>query len=122
MKGKAPRSDGGTGGKEGCRWLIEVKSCTLVEGGHARFPDEPTTRGAHHMDLLARALDEGWNSAAIVFIPRRDAVVFAPNDETDPAFGRAMRKAAEAGVKVIALRFGFDGAGMEYLGRVRVVL
>jgi sugar fermentation stimulation protein A len=104
------------------RHLIEVKSCTLVEGGHARFPDAPTTRGASHMRGLRDALDEGFRCWAIFFIPRTDARVFSPNDDTDPAFGDALREAVDGGVRPLALRFGFDGRHMEFLGRVPVEL
>jgi sugar fermentation stimulation protein A len=74
------------------------------------------------MDGLALAVRDGLEAWVIFFIPRTDAKVFSPNDETDPAFGEALRRAVKAGVKVMALRFGFDGMDMEYLGRVRLRL
>jgi sugar fermentation stimulation protein A len=85
--------------------FIEVKSCTLVEDGHARFPDAPTTRGARHMRSLARALTETLaERAAVVFIIQRpDALLFSPNDPTDPDFGNALREAVAAGVEAYAL-------------------
>ncbi|MHA2378903.1 MAG: DNA/RNA nuclease SfsA [Candidatus Thorarchaeota archaeon] len=85
--------------------LIEVKSCTLVEEGHARFPDAPTDRGTRHMRHLAESLHTGIASrAAVVFVIQRpDARVFSPNDETDPDFGEALRDANKCGVEIIPL-------------------
>lgn len=85
--------------------FIEVKSCTLVENGHARFPDAPTMRGARHVRSLARALSEAVaERAAIVFVIQRpDALLFSPNDPTDPDFANALREAYRAGVEVYAL-------------------
>ncbi|MGY5875739.1 MAG: DNA/RNA nuclease SfsA [Candidatus Thorarchaeota archaeon] len=85
--------------------FIEVKSCTLVEEGRARFPDAPTTRGARHMRHLVRALNEKIVAkAAVVFVIQRpDAMVFSPNDPTDPEFSDALRAAKQNGVEVIPL-------------------
>ncbi|MHA2042041.1 MAG: DNA/RNA nuclease SfsA, partial [Candidatus Thorarchaeota archaeon] len=60
--------------------FIEVKSCTLVEDGHALFPDAPTLRGARHLRNLARSLQEGIaKRAAVAFIIQRpDATLFSP--------------------------------------------
>jgi len=85
--------------------FVEVKSCTLVEEGHARFPDAPTVRGARHVRHLAESLRLGIASrAAVVFVIQRpDAKVFSPNDETDPEFGDALRYANSQGVDIIPL-------------------
>ncbi len=85
--------------------FIEVKSCTLVEDGHAIFPDAPTVRGARHMHSLSRTLSENLASrAAVVFIIQRpDARLFSPNDPMDPKFGDALRDAHSVGVEVYAL-------------------
>jgi sugar fermentation stimulation protein A len=85
--------------------FIEVKSCTLVENGHARFPDAPTIRGARHVRSLARALSEAVaERAAVVFVIQRpDATLFSPNDPTDLDFANALREARSDGVEVYAL-------------------
>ena len=85
-------------------FLVEVKSVTLVVGGQARFPDAPTPRGARHLRELARAVAEGYRAAVVFVIQREDVDSFAPNDETDPEFGRALREAAAAGVEVWPFR------------------
>jgi len=82
--------------------FIEVKSCTLVEEGRAIFPDAPTTRGTRHLRHLAASLKESVASrAAVIFVIQRpDAIIFSPNDNTDPAFGDALRQAHSNGVEV----------------------
>ena len=88
-----------TGGRS-C--LIEVKSVTLVRKGLALFPDAPTLRGRRHVEELRRAVAEGKRAAIIFVVQRGDAETFAPNDEADPAFGRALRRAVGEGVEVHA--------------------
>jgi len=102
------------------RALIEIKSCTLVEDGVARFPDAPTTRGARHMRELSEALNKGWESWVIIFIPRNDAHIFEPNRDTDPDFARAFEDAIVSGVRPLAIKFRFDGESFDFLGRVPV--
>ncbi len=91
----------------------EVKSCSLVVEGLARFPDAPTARGTRHLDHLASLARRGTR-AAILFVIVRRAAQFAPNDAMDPAFGKALRVAAAAGVEVWAHR--------AFLNRCRLVL
>ena len=84
--------------------FVEVKSVTLVEKGTAMFPDAPTLRGARHLEELAAAVGEGYHAAVIFLIQRDDALVFTPNDRTDPDFGQKLRAAAGRGVGVYAYR------------------
>ncbi|WP_456475251.1 DNA/RNA nuclease SfsA [Candidatus Pyrohabitans sp.] len=102
--------------------LVEVKSCTLVEEGIARFPDAPTARGRRHLLELIKAREEGYRSAVVFIIQRGDAFAFAPNDATDAAFGEALREAKRRGVEVLAYRCDFDGREIEIKSRVKVLL
>ena len=87
---------------EGQKGYIEVKGCTLENDGVASFPDAPTERGVKHIEEMIRAKKEGY-SASILFIVQMEGMKYIrPNDETHPAFGDALRKAASAGVNVIA--------------------
>ncbi len=82
---------------------VEVKGVTLEEGGKVYFPDAPTARGTKHLEELTRIRREGME-AAVLFVVQMDGVTaFSPNDATDPAFGKALRQAAAAGVEVAAL-------------------
>jgi sugar fermentation stimulation protein A len=88
-------------GLEGVCW-VEVKSVTLVEGGVARFPDAPTTRGVRHLGELVTAVSKGDRAAVVFVIQRADARRFVPHDQAGAAFGVALREAAGAGVGVYA--------------------
>ncbi|WP_209342328.1 DNA/RNA nuclease SfsA [Flavonifractor sp. AGMB03687] len=84
------------------RGFVEVKGVTLEDDGHARFPDAPTERGVKHLEELIRCQEEGYEAAVCFVIQMAGMKDFAPNDVTHPAFGAALRKAAAAGVKVLA--------------------
>ncbi len=85
----------------GTLW-IETKSVTLVEDGCARFPDAPTTRGTRHVRELLDAAAKGDRAAIVFVVQRIDAYRFAPHDGADPAFGEALRSAADGGVGIYA--------------------
>lgn len=84
--------------------FVEIKSVTLVEKAHARFPDAPTERGARHMNELIAIRDSGLKAAVCFIIQRSDARLFSPNESTDPKFTDALRRAHGAGVDVWAFR------------------
>jgi sugar fermentation stimulation protein A len=92
------------GGPDGGRCFIEVKSVTLVKDSVALFPDAPTQRGRRHLGELARARAEGHRAAVVFVVQREDTIRFSPHDEADPAFGQALREAAQAGVEVYAYK------------------
>ena len=86
----------------GRRGFVEVKGVTLEEDGHACFPDAPTGRGGKHLNGLARCQAEGIEPAVCFVLQMADMKDFAPNDRTHPAFGDALRQAAQAGVRIMA--------------------
>ncbi|MHA1269421.1 MAG: DNA/RNA nuclease SfsA [Candidatus Helarchaeota archaeon] len=79
---------------------IEIKSCTLVESGIALFPDAPTLRGVRHLNELEDIIKKGNRSAIIFIVQRNDAKCFKPNDETDPLFGKTLRRVVKNGVEI----------------------
>lgn len=89
--------------KEGRRAFLEVKGVTLEEEGMTRFPDAPTERGVRHLEELIRTLQEGYEAYLLFVIQMEQVRGVAPNDRTHPAFGEALRKAAAAGVKILAV-------------------
>lgn len=95
--------------------LLEVKGVTLLREGIARFPDAPTERGTRHLRELARISREGGR-AAVLFVVQRPAAGFAPNDETDPAFGEALREARRSGVTVLAVRLSVGEGWVDWGG------
>ena len=107
---------------KGQRCLIEVKSVTLVRGGLALFPDAPTVRGRRHAEELRQAVAAGERAAIVFVVQREDADAFAPNDGTDLAFGRALRRAAGEGVEVYAYacRVSLGGVRLSHPLQVRL--
>ena len=104
------------------RMLLEVKSCTLVRGGRALFPDAPTQRGQRHLRTFMSALEQGFDAAILLVVQRSDADSFSPNDETDPGFGAALREAASRGVKVYAHGCRVTLEEIGFINRVPVIL
>jgi sugar fermentation stimulation protein A len=88
--------------KNNTKYLIEVKSCTLVEKGVALFPDAPTTRGQRHLQELISAAAKGYHPYIIFVVQRSDAQLFKPNKNIDPEFARLMSIAAKKGVTIQA--------------------
>ena len=82
--------------------LVEVKGVTLEEKGCARFPDAPTERGIKHIRELQRAAETGLDTTLFFVVQFQNAHSVAPNDDTHPAFGEALREAAAHNVKVCA--------------------
>lgn len=85
------------------RGFAEAKGCTLEDGGLARFPDAPTERGVKHLRELAACRAEGYEAAVCFILQMEGMKQFSPNDDTHPAFGAALRAAAAAGVRVLAM-------------------
>lgn len=83
--------------------LLEVKGCTLEIDGKGYFPDAPTKRGIKHLDELAKASIEGYESyiAFVIAMPGVETVY--PNTCTHPEFAVALEGAVRAGVKVLHL-------------------
>ena len=88
---------------EARRGFVEVKGCTLEENGRALFPDAPTERGVKHLRELAACRRAGYEAAVCFVLQMAGMRSFSPNDATHPAFGAALRAAAEAGVSVLAV-------------------
>jgi sugar fermentation stimulation protein A len=86
------------------RVWVEVKNVSLVEDGHARFPDAPTERGRKHLLELEEMAASGDRAALVFCIQRADAVSVGPADDIDPQYGRLLRRVAASGVQIFGLR------------------
>jgi sugar fermentation stimulation protein A len=101
--------------------FLEVKSCTLVQGNIANFPDAPTERGSRHLKALVDLLSFG--RASILFlILRSDAKLFQPNSRTDPNFTKNLANAFEEGVEIYAYDSRVSLRGVSIKNRVPVKL
>jgi sugar fermentation stimulation protein A len=88
---------------QGEKYLTEVKGCTLaadLKRGIGLFPDAPTERGVKHLNELAAAAKEGYHCTIAFVIQMNGIHMVFPNDNTQPEFGKALVRAAEAGVQV----------------------
>ena len=82
---------------------IEVKGITLNQEGVARFPDAPTLRGVKHLNELAKIAQNGGKAMILFVVQMKGIHHVEPNDQTHPEFGKALRQAAKAGVKILAI-------------------
>ncbi len=98
--------------KDGKPCFMEVKGVTLENDGICAFPDAPTLRGAKHLRELTQAVKAGYGAYVLFVIQMSDVKYLHPNDVTDPAFGAALRQAAEAGVAVLAMDCAVTPEGM----------
>lgn len=89
--------------KDGKRCFLEVKGVTLENDGVCAFPDAPTERGTKHLRGLIRAAEEGFGAYVLFVVQMENVRYLHPNDATDPAFGKTLREAAEAGVEILAM-------------------
>ncbi len=89
--------------KNGEKYLMEVKGCTLEIDGIGYFPDAPTERGVKHLRELAKAAGEGYHAAAAFVIQMNGIREVRPNLSTHPEFGSAMEEARAAGVEILFL-------------------
>ena len=83
--------------------FIEVKGVTLIVNGTALFPDAPTLRGVKHLRELTACAREGLSACILFIIQLKGAQKLRPNDTTHPEFGAALREAAAAGVRLLAV-------------------
>ena len=89
--------------KDGVKYLMEVKGCTLFVDGVGYFPDAPTERGAKHLRELAGAVAEGYRAMVAFVIQGEGIEEVRPNAETDPDFAAAFADAKSSGVEILFL-------------------
>lgn len=89
--------------RNGTPCFLEVKGVTLENDGICAFPDAPTSRGVKHLQGLAQAARDGYGAYVLFVVQMADVAWLHPNDATDPAFGKALRDAAAAGVQILAM-------------------
>ena len=99
--------------KNGKKCFLEVKGVTLEEDGVCAFPDAPTERGARHLRGLTEAAKAGYGAYVLFVIQMADVKYLRPHDQRDPAFGEALREAAENGVAVLAVDCAVDVDAMD---------
>ncbi len=81
---------------------VEVKSVTLARGCLGAFPDAVSERARRHVEALARCVAIGYRSVLLYCVPHTGIRSVTPADDIDPEYGAALRRAADAGVEIIA--------------------
>lgn len=107
-------------GRPAC--YVEVKNTTLALGREARFPDAVTERGRKHLGELSEVVRQGARAVQFFFVSRGDVERFAPADDIDPAYGRALRAAADAGVELLAYTARVTPTDLEVDRRLPIAL
>ncbi len=105
----------------GRRCFVEIKSCTLVDGGLAMFPDAPTERGRKHIAELMQLHDYGIEPVILFMIMRNDAKVFKAADHIDPEFAVLLAEAVKNGVQVLAYHVDTSPDGLKLAEKVTVL-
>lgn len=110
-----------TGGNRRC--FVEVKNVTLgLGGGRSAFPDSVTERGLKHLNELSRIRRSGQRAVLLFCASRSDAKSVEPADSIDPAYGKALRKAARSGVQILAYRARITTREVRLVERLPVLL
>lgn len=106
----------------GEEYYLEVKGVTLEENGECRFPDAPTERGAKHLLELIEVKKSGRGAGVLFLIQMEDAINFTANDERDPKFGEALRKAKSEGVDIFAYSCKVNEEGITLDKAIEIIL
>ena len=108
--------------KDERRILVELKGVTLEKNSTAYFPDAPTERGIKHLKELSHACAEGYECYVCFIIQMSGINALRPNYETHPQFGEELRKAADAGVNIMALDCRVERDSLEINDSIPVLL
>lgn len=100
--------------------FVEVKGVTLYDGEYASFPDAPTERGTKHIGELVDAIEEGYKSYIFFLVQTEGITEFKPNEEIDPKFASALRKANKAGVEIFCYNSIITKDDIKIKDKVRV--
>jgi len=91
---------------------LEVKSVSMGEGELSSFPDAVTERGQKHIRELMDLKSKGFGAVLFFLIMREDSHSMKPADSIDPEYGRLLREAVAAGVKILV--YGLDWKGNSF--------
>ena len=109
--------------KDDQRYFVEVKAVTLCRSrGLGVFPDVVSDRALKHVQALSKQVAQGAK-AALVFCALHNGIErVAPAVDIQPAYGRALVDAVQAGVLVSACRVDCGPQGLRPLGEIPVEL
>ncbi|WP_434153948.1 DNA/RNA nuclease SfsA [Pseudomonas sp. JZ134] len=104
--------------------FVEVKSVTLGYNMDcvAAFPDAVTVRGAKHLRELSALAREGARAVLVYCVNLTGIEAVRPAGDIDPAYGRALREALEAGVEILAYGADVTPQAIQVTRRLKVVM
>jgi len=82
----------------------------------------PTLRGVKHLEELVSARGAGYEAGVCFLVQMAEMSYVEPNDGTHPEFGAALRRAARAGVEVLALECAVEPGKLTVKGTLPVRL
>jgi sugar fermentation stimulation protein A len=101
---------------------IEVKNVTLGLGsGRSAFPDSVSLRATRHLEELMWLKSRGDRAVLLFCVGRSDAKSVEPAEQIDPTYADTLRRAARAGVEVLAFKCVVRKSGVS-AGRALPVL
>lgn len=106
---------------------VEVKNVHLrrpdrFDGSAAEFPDAVTTRGAKHLEELARVAASGCRAVMLYLVQRNDCTHFRIAEDIDSAYARGLARAAGAGVETLCYHCTVTPEGITLSGTLPVLL
>jgi sugar fermentation stimulation protein A len=112
--GADSRLDFHLSGGAGQECWLEVKSVTMSrQAGLAEWPDAKSSRGARHLEALAR-LAAGGAGATLLFLAQRpDCTAFRVAGDIDPAYAAAFAAVDREKVRILAYDCTVSPAGIE---------
>jgi sugar fermentation stimulation protein A len=101
------------------RCWVEVKGVTLSRrSGLAEWPDCVSARGARHMTELEAMAASGDRAVALFVAQRDDCDRFALAGDLDSAFAKALTRAMDAGVELLAYGCAMSAEAISLAGRL----
>jgi sugar fermentation stimulation protein A len=112
--GDASRLDFHLSGGGGPDCWLEVKSVTMSRRpGLAEWPDATSSRGARHLEALARLAAGGAKAALLFLVQRQDCTAFRVAGDIDPAYAAALAAVDREKVRILAYDCAVSPAGIE---------
>ncbi|HLR16532.1 MAG TPA: DNA/RNA nuclease SfsA [Alcanivoracaceae bacterium] len=115
-------------GEEDAQVLLEVKNVTLgpsaeeADTGIMYFPDAVTTRGQKHVETLTQIVAEGGQAGLIYCVQHTGAKEVRPAAHIDPDYAALLKRAAEQGVQIRALKAHISPDEIVLVEEIPVVL
>jgi sugar fermentation stimulation protein A len=102
---------------------VEVKSVTLGLGsGKGVFPDAVTARGQKHLRELIEMRARRQRAVLLFCVQHAGIDEVAPADQIDADYGHLLRKAAAAGVELLAYKVTLSPREIRISHRIPVIL